>query len=105
MEVDLSAGILNAVKVEVMSIIGDFNGWADDVDMTWDPDNYCFTATHVGATANGWKFRINHDWSINLGGTLDQLVNMGDNLMVDADRIQLYPTRRDSDHIYCTVNK
>ena len=100
---DLANLTLNAVKVEKMGLIGDFNGWSDDVLMTWDPDAFCFEVTDAPVTDAGWKFRVNADWGINLGGTLDNLVANGDNLFVGGSTIKLYPTRRDSDYIYCTV--
>ena len=103
MEMDLGKGTFKATKVTAMSIIGDFTSWYDDVDMVWDAERYCFTATGVSATSNGWKFRVNHDWTLNLGGTTDFLDFNGDNICIDADVIELFPTRRDNDNIYCTV--
>ena len=101
---DLNTNVLSATKVEKMGIIGDFNGWGGDVDMTWNATDYCFEATGAGVTANGWKFRINADWAINLGGTtLTDLVANGDNLTAVGNIIKLYPTRKTSDKIYCTV--
>ena len=101
---DLANLTLNAVKVEKMGIIGDFNGWSGDVDMTWNATDYCFEATNAGATAAGWKFRVNADWTINLGGdTLGNLVANGANIGVAGNTIKLYPTRKTSDNIYCTV--
>ena len=101
---NLAAGTLNAVKVEKMGIIGDFNSWGGDVDMTWNATDYCFEATDAGVTDAGWKFRVNADWAINLGGkTLDNLEANGDNLTAVGTKIKLYPTRKGSDNIYCTV--
>ena len=100
---DLNTNVLKATKVTKMGIIGDFNGWGGDVDMTWNAAEYCFEATGAGVTAAGWKFRINADWAINLGGTIDNLVANGDNLSVVGNTIKLYPTRKTSDKIYCTV--
>ena len=105
---DLANLTLNAVKVEKMGIIGDFNGWGGDVEMTWNATDYCFEATNAGATANGWKFRINADWGINLGGNgsgtnINDLVANGDNISLAGNTIKLYPTRKTSDNIYCTV--
>ena len=101
---DMANLTLNAVKVEKMGIIGDFNGWGGDVEMTWNADDYCFEATDAGVNDKGWKFRINADWGINLGGTsLGNLVANGDNLTVVGNTIKLYPTRKDNDNIYCTV--
>lgn len=70
-------------------ITGDFNGWnaADDAQqMTWDAENYCYTITGAGVTTNGWKFTAN-----------------GNNISVAGSTIKLYPTRKTSDKIYCTV--
>ena len=100
---NLANNTLNALKVEKMGIIGDFNGWGGDVEMTWNATDYCFEATGAGVNANGWKFRVNADWGINLGGTIDNLVANGDNLSVAGGTIKLYPTRKTSDNIYCTV--
>ena len=94
---------LNAQKVNTMGVVGDFNGWGDDFEMTWNADEYCFEATGVDATTAGWKFRVNYDWAINLGGDTDNLYNDGSNLWIDANNIKFYPTRKDNDNIYCVV--
>ena len=95
---------LDAVKVEKMGLIGDFNSWAGDTEMTWNATDYCFEVTGAAVTAAGWKFRVNADWAINLGGaTLDNLVANGDNIFVAGSTVKLYPTRKTSDNIYCTV--
>ena len=103
---DLANLSLNAVRITNMNLVGDFNGWnqADDAQqMTWDADNYCFVITGAGVNANGWKFTTNNSWDINLGGTIDNLWANGDNLTVEGTTIKLYPTRKDNDNIYCTV--
>lgn len=103
MDVNLSEGTIEATKVETMGIIGGFNNWAGDAPMTWNPEEYCFEATNVGVTADGWKFRVNGDWPINLGGSLNNLTAGGDNLTVAGNTVKLYPTRKTSENIYCTV--
>ena len=108
---NLSDNTLSALKVEKMGIIGDFNGWGGDVEMTWNATDYCFEATGAGVNANGWKFRVNSDWGINLGSNdsvepstvLTDLVANGKNIGVAGNTIKLYPTRKTSDNIYCTV--
>ena len=102
-DVNLSEGTINATKVETMGIIGGFNGWGGDAVMTWNAEEYCFEATNVGVTADGWKFRVNGGWDINLGGSLNNLTAGGDNLSVAGNTIKLYPTRKTSENIYCTV--
>ena len=103
MDVNLSEGTITATKVETMGIIGGFNNWAGDTPMTWNAEEYCFEATNVGVTADGWKFRVNGDWPINLGGSLNNLTADGDNITVAGNTVKLYPTRKTKDNIYCTV--
>ena len=102
-DVNLSEGKITATKVEKMGIIGGFNNWAGDAVMTWNAKEYCFEATNVGVTADGWKFRVNGDWPINLGGSIDNLTAGGDNISVAGNTVKLYPTRKTSDKIFCTV--
>ena len=101
---NLGTNSIDAVKVNKMGLIGDFNGWGGDTEMTWNATDYCFEVTGAAVTAAGWKFRVNADWAINLGGaTLDNLVANGDNIFVGGSTVKLYPTRKTSDNIYCTV--
>lgn len=102
-DVNLSEGTITATKVETMGIIGGFNSWGGDATMTWNAEEYCFEAKNVGVTADGWKFRINGGWDINLGGSLDNLTAGGGNLSVAGNTVKLYPTRKTKDNIYCTV--
>ena len=103
MDVNLSEGTITATKVETMGIIGGFNNWAGDAVMTWNAEEYCFEATNAGVTADGWKFRVNGGWDINLGGSLNNLTAGGDNIAVAGNTVKLYPTRKTSENIYCTV--
>lgn len=102
-DVNLGEGTIKATKVETMGIIGQFNGWSSDAPMTWNAEEYCFEATNVGVTADGWKFRVNGGWDINLGGSLNNLTAGVDNITVAGNTVKLYPTRKTNDNIYCTV--
>ena len=102
-DVNLGEGTIKATKVETMGIMGQFNGWSSDAVMTWNAEEYCFEATKVGVTADGWKFRVNGGWDINLGGSLNILTAGGDNITVAGNTVKLYPTRKTNDNIYCTV--
>lgn len=102
-DVNLSEGTIKATKVEKMGIIGGFNEWGGDAVMTWNAEEYCFEATNVGVTADGWKFRVNGGWDINLGGSINDLTAGGDNLSVAGNTVKLYPTRKTSEKIFCTV--
>lgn len=102
-DVNLSEGTITATKIETMGMIGGFNNWDGDAVMTWNAEEYCFEATNVGVTADGWKFRVNGGWDINLGGSLNNLTAGGDNITVAGNTVKLYPTRKTNDNIYCTV--
>lgn len=107
MDVNLSEGTITATKVETMGIMGGFNNWAGDAPMTWNAEEYCFEATfeapNAGVTADGWKFRVNGEWAINLGGSINNLTAGGDNITVAGKTVKLYPTRKTNDNIYCKV--
>ena len=103
MDVNLSEGTITATKVETMGMIGTFNNWDGDAVMTWNAEEYCFEATNAGVTADGWKFRVNGEWDINLGGSLNNLTAGGSDIKVAGNTVKLYPTRKTSDNIYCTV--
>lgn len=77
-------------KIEKVGLIGGFNGWADVVAMTESitaANNIKYTGTiEVTSVENGgneFKFRMTDDWAVNLGGTVDNLTNGGDNLKVE----------------------
>ena len=105
MDVNLSEGTITATKVESMGMVGQFQGWDKEapVPMTWNAEEYCFEATMAGVTADGWKFIVNKGWSINLGGSIDNLEQDGADLKVAGNTIKLYPTRKTKDNIFCTV--
>ena len=104
-DVNLSEGTIEATKIESMGMVGKFQGWdvLTPVPMTWNAEEYCFEATNVGVTADGWKFSVNKDWPINLGGSINNLEQDGANLTVAGNTVKLYPTRKTKDNIYCTV--
>ena len=77
-----------------VSIIGGFNDWAGDVEMTWNADEHCWEVT-TDQVSGEFKFRANHDWAINWGGdSFDTLTQDGANLSIDAGtyNFKLYPT-------------
>jgi len=62
-----------------VSIIGGFNDWAGDVEMTYKADGGYWEVT-TDQVSGEYKFRANHDWAINWGGTEDNLTQDGANL-------------------------
>ncbi|MBQ4294881.1 MAG: DUF5115 domain-containing protein [Prevotella sp.] len=85
-QINLDAGALsyNLVRIEAIGIIGGFNGWSGDVDMTYNKDEGCWEATATIDSDTELKFRANHDWAINWGGDVNNLTQDGGNLIVSA---------------------
>lgn len=81
---------ITLTPIESVCIIGDFCGWSFDsaVGMTLDSSNTVYTATG-DFTSAGWKFAFNGDWTINLGGDVDNLTFDGDNIFENATSVQL----------------
>jgi len=56
-------------ELQTWGIIGEFNGWSEQINMTWDDENHYLTLTYdiPAADNNRFKFRANDDWDIALG--------------------------------------
>ncbi len=71
----------------VWSLIGDFNSWGGDVDMTLTDGKWVSPVTKI--TAGGFKIRFNHDWTENVGGVMEDLgipfaaISGGDNISIE----------------------
>ena len=106
-KLDMANMSITATKIEYMGVTGDYCGWNEGVEMTWNATDYCYELTGAAVNANGWKFRANGptdpNWTINLGGDNGNLVADGPNLSLVGTTIKLYPTRRNAENIYCTV--
>ena len=73
---------LGLVEITSVSLIGAFNGWGADAALTPN-ENYSIWSGDVDFTEAGeWKFRMNNNWDINLGGSEADLTQGGDNLSV-----------------------
>ena len=103
LELDMVNNTLKGTKINKVGLIGDFNEWGGDVEMTWNATDYCYEVTNPGVTSNGWKFRFNEDWAINLGGELDNLTFGGANLSAVGNTIKLFPTRKTNNNIFAVV--
>ena len=74
---------------DVWSLIGDFNGWAADVDMILTDGKWVSPVTKLNA--NGFKIRHNHNWALDMGGAFEAFgqpfaaVAGGENIMLPAD--------------------
>ena len=77
-------------KVENISLIGEFNEWGGDVDMTYDEAEKCWKAECTFDADGVFKIRMNHDWTTSWGGKADgdDIANMtaanGNNVNVKA---------------------
>lgn len=76
----------SATPIPVISIIGEFNGWdtATAVDLTHNKTFDVWTVEDITLPAGEFKFCVNHAWAISYGGEVDNLVENGGNLSVDA---------------------
>ncbi len=102
--VDLSAMTYSVSKIEAIGIIGGFNGWGGDVDMTYNQEAGCWEATTTIDADTELKFRANHDWAINWGGTADNLTQDGANLNVSAGtyKFQLFISYQGNNRVVIT---
>jgi hypothetical protein len=84
-EIFLDAGALNytLTKIESVSMIGGFNEWASDLEMTYNAEEGCWEVT-TDQVSGEYKFRANHDWAINWGGDVKGLTQDGANLSIDG---------------------
>ena len=105
-QVDLKAMTYKLTPVTSISIIGSVRGsWDTDIDMSYNEALRCWEARET-LNAGEFKFRASHDWSVNWGGTFDNLSQGGANLNLEADGayiIRLYLS--DEAPAYCTVKK
>lgn len=63
---DPAAETITVSEGTVWSLIGDFNEWGADVDMTEADGKWVVEGVDL---SGGWKIRKNHDWAENRGGT------------------------------------
>jgi len=56
-------------ELQNFGVIGEFNAWAEDINMEWDADNNYLTLTTdiPDVPDNRFKFRANDAWDINYG--------------------------------------
>ena len=78
--VDIDNLTYTAELISTWGMIGDFNSWGSSVAMTPSDDFLTWTGELTLDAGQGWKFRANDGWDINLGGSLSNLVWNGDNI-------------------------
>lgn len=83
-EVNITNLTYKLTPIKTISLIGSFNDWSGDVQLTASEDMLTWTGTLALEADAKWKFRMNNDWAHNLGGTLDDLVPDGADLSSNA---------------------
>lgn len=95
-DVDLSAMTYTTTAITAMGIVGEAtvsdDKWNTDQDMTYNTEEGCWEISNLTLTDGNIKFRANHGWAINWGGSLDNLTQDGANIDVTAGTydIKLY---------------
>ena len=78
------ANLTYSATPATIGLIGDAtpNGWDGDTEMRFDTEQGCWIYT--GDFGEGkFKFRANHDWGINWGGDLTNLMNNGADISIE----------------------
>jgi hypothetical protein len=111
-QINLDAQAMNytLTKVDAISIVGEFSGWDNDIDMTYNKEAGCWETT-LNLDATKLKFRMNHDWLFNWGCAnedghhFDDLVQNGANLIIDeagSYKFQLYISYEGNNRVVVT---
>ncbi len=104
-DVDLAAMTYQLTALTSVGIIGNGGDWANDIEMTYNVEAGCYEVT-TELAAGEFKFRANHDWAINWGGSFDNLTQDGANLSIaeaGTYKVQLFLSYAGKH--YCTANK
>ncbi|MCH5225658.1 MAG: hypothetical protein J1D77_06635 [Muribaculaceae bacterium] len=82
-------GEIKLTPINAIYLPGDYNGWdAAGNPMSKDGEDFLWSASS-SVTSAGWKFAMNGDWTINLGGDPERLWFNGDNLTLEGSTITL----------------
>lgn len=95
----LTWSIIGAVEADV--------NWDKDLELKWNAADASWSVT-ADLVPGEFKFRANHEWGINFGGSFEELQRDGGNLSIaEAGKyeVKLFLTRSASEKIYCTVTK
>lgn len=93
----------NALSFDQIGMIGDFNGWAEDVVMEFDATKQRFWADVEFPADGGFKFRLNGAWDTSFGGS-DGLLNSGDNIPATAGKYRVYANLNNSAEMTYELN-
>ena len=73
-----------------IGVIGDFNGWGEDVVMQFNAAKQKFYADVDFPADGGFKFRADAAWDVNWGSATAGLLDGGDNIPVTAGKYRVY---------------
>ncbi len=102
-DVNLAAMTYQLTAITV-GIIGNGGDWDNDIEMTYNAEAGCFEATAELTT--DFKFRANHAWDMNWGGSFENLSQDGSNLSIAEPgtyKVQLFLSYAGKH--YCTLTK
>ena len=75
-----------ATPITLVGLIGSFNGWGEDLEMTFDEATLTYKAEGVQlAAGDEVKVRFNSNWDYNLGMDDEKLVPGGSNMVIDEE--------------------
>ena len=104
-DVDLAAMTYQLTALTSIGIIGNGGDWNNDIELTYNAEAGCMEVT-TELAAGEFKFRANHDWAINWGGSFDNLAQDGSNLSISEAgtyKVQLFLSYAGKH--YCTITK
>ena len=71
-----------ALAITKVGLIGSFNTWTEDVELTFNSTDNTYTGS-ISLEANAeFKVRFNGNWDYCLGGSLNKLSAFGGNIVV-----------------------
>ncbi len=82
-DVNLAESIYTTAKISTLGVIGGFNNWAGDAEMTPDAKYRTWTAEVTFDEPGEWKIRANGDWAISFGYQLDDTQYNGGNFQME----------------------
>lgn len=90
---------LNMVKgFDCVGIIGLNGDWDNDIVMTCNHISGIFYADIEVSAATEFKFRLDKDWGVNWGNTVEDLVPAGDNIKIEQGNYRVYLDLNDWDN-------
>lgn len=80
MDLNVKNWFYSLYYIKSVELVGGFSGWDDGISMTPSSDYWKWTAEATIEAGDGFKFRFNEKWDLNLGGDEEELVMGGNNL-------------------------